>query len=304
MEKNQVIAKKKMNRRIPDIIFLCTALVIPLTQFILLYVCVNINSVLLAFREYVGDNEYIFAGFKNFADLIKEFSTEAKYKQIFKNSIVMWFASSPCTLLICMVIAYSVWKKVYCSNFFSVMLFLPGVLSSVVFVMVARVMVVNAVPALTGSSASAEILQPPQGFYTLLFYERILSFGTTMIYFLGALSGVSSELIEYGHLEGVNAFQEFVHIVFPSIYNTFVSLLVVGLAQIFTNMGFLLAYYGVTADYSVRTFGYHIYITVKNEVNYYKYPYAASMGLLFTFITIPVVFVSKFLLEKVGPKEE
>ena len=184
------------------------------------------------------------------------------------------------------------------------MLFLPSILSSIVFVMIARVMVVNALPGLTGSTASAEILQPPQGFYTLLFYDRILSFGISMIYFMGAMSAISTGLVEYGKLEGVNAFQEFTHIVFPAVYPTVVSLLVVGFAQIFTNMGLLLAYYGVTADYSVRTFGYHIYITVKNEVNYYKYPYAASMGLLFTAITIPLVLTAKYLLEKFGPRED
>lgn len=304
MESNQINTKKHMTRRTQEIIFLCTALAIPLTQFFLMYVCVNFNSILLAFREYTGDNEYIFAGLKNFSDLITSLTTDSKYQNMLSNSLLTWFVSSPCSVLISLIIAYSVWKKVYFSGFFSTVLFMPSILSSIVFVMIARVMVVNAVPLITGSAASAEILQPPQGFYTLLFYDRILSFGISMIYFMGAMSAISTGLVEYGKLEGVNAFQEFIHIVFPAVYPTVVSLLVVGFAQIFTNMGLLLAYYGVTADYSVRTFGYHIYITVKNETNYYAYPSAASMGLLFTAVTIPIVFTAKYLLEKFGPRED
>ena len=118
MENNQVKTKKQMTRRTQEILFLCTALAIPLTQFFLMYVCVNINSILLAFREYVGENEYVFAGLKNFANLINEFATEGRYQKMLSNSMLTWFVSSPCTILISLMIAYSVWKKVYFSGFF------------------------------------------------------------------------------------------------------------------------------------------------------------------------------------------
>ncbi len=298
--------KKKMSKRKQEIIFLCTALAFPLLQFFVMYICVNFNSILLAFKEYedvAGSNEFIFVGFDNFAEQLDLIFNDIRYATMMKNSLTMWFFSSPVTILIAMLIAYSVWKKVYFSGFFSTMLFMPSVLSTVVFVMILRMLVPNVLPVITGDPDSGLILMT-NNFTTLLVYDRLLSFGVTMIYFMGAMSAISTGLVEYGKIEGVNALQEFVHIVFPAIYPTVVSLLVVGFAQIFTNMGLLLAYHGVGADISVRTFGLHIYIQVKGQVSYHLYPDAASLGLIFTVVIVPIVFTAKYLLEKFGPRED
>ncbi|MBQ8374351.1 MAG: sugar ABC transporter permease [Clostridia bacterium] len=295
--------KRQMSVRKSELIFLATALAFPLLHFIVMWLLVNFNSITLAFKEYVGANEYVFAGFKNFEELFVSFATKREYQQMLTNTLTMYLFCSPVMLCVTMAIAYAVWKKVYCSKFFSTMLFLPSILSSVVFVMIARIMVAYAFPKLFGGT-SGEILNPPQGYTTLLFYHCLLAIGTNMIYFMGAMSSVSPEIVESGQLEGVNAWQEFIHIVFPSIFPTLTSLIVVGLSQVFTNQGLLLAYYGVGADMSVRTFGYHIYVTVQQSVNYNNYPSTAAMGMLFTSISLPIVLAAKHLLEKYGPSEE
>lgn len=298
--------KNKMNRKKQEIFFLCTALAFPLLQFFIMYICVNFNSILLAFKSYedvAGSTNFVFAGFDNFAEQIDRLFNDIRYGIMLKNSLTMWFFSSPVTILIAVLIAYSVWKKVYFSGFFSTMLFMPSILSTVVFVMILRMLVPGVLPIITGDPASGEILMT-NNFTTLLVYDRLLSFGVTMIYFMGAMSAISTGLVEYGKIEGVNAFQEFIHIVFPAVYPTVVSLLVVGFAQIFTNMGLILAYHGVGADVTVSTFGVYIYNQVKAQQSYYLYPKAAALGLLFTVTIVPVVFIAKYLLEKFGPRED
>ncbi len=303
MEKLNKKTKKGMTRRTQEIIFLCIALAFPITQFLVMYVGVNANSIILSMKEYVGKNEYVFAGFKNFASVFNNFATNPAFQTMLKNSIIMWFFSSPVTILLGMMIAYSVWKKVYFSGFFSTVLFLPSMISSVVFVMILGIMVGDLLPAI--DPALGELLvDGNSAFFTLLFYDRLLSFGITMIYFMGAMSAISTGLVEYGKIEGVNAFQEFIHIVFPAVYPTVVSLLVVGFAQIFVNQGLLLAYFGTSAPDAAKTLGYHIYVLVQSEKNLNAFPEAAAMGLIFTFITVPIVFTVKWLLEKYGPRED
>ena len=303
MEKNQVKTKKGMTKRTQEILFLCVALAFPITHFLVMYVGVNANSILLSLKEYVGQNQYVFAGLKNFEKIINLFVTNPDYGIMIKNSVIMWFCSSPMTILLGMLIAYSVWKKVYFSGFFSTILFLPSMISSVIFVMILEIMIGDLLPSI--HPALGELLvNAESAFFTLLGYDRLLSFGITMIYFMGAMSAISSGLVEYGKIEGVNAFQEFTHIVIPAVWPTVVSLLVVGFAQLFVNYGLLLAYYGTSAPPPAKTLGYQIYIMVKSERNLNAYPEAAAMGLLFTMITIPIVFTVKHLLEKFGPRED
>lgn len=296
--------KKKSKMKKDKIIFLIEAMALPILQFIIMYVFVNFNSILLSFKSYNGDGTFSFSGFGNFVRVFKDFKTEASMQYILKNSLTMYFVTSPLMLITCMLLSFAVWKKVWFSKFFSVVLFLPSILPSMVFVIIGRFAFQNLVPAITGVAAHGEILNAPQGFTTLLWYQFVVGFGPNVIYFLGSMSGISPSVVEAGKLDGANAFREFIHIVFPSVFPTLTSLVVVGIVSIFGNQGYILAYYGVQAPNSVRTIGYEIYIRVKNSVNYYDYPVTAAMGMTFTLIAIPVVMLVKYLMGKFGPSED
>lgn len=287
----------KKDKKIGEKIFIFTALLFPLSQFFIFYICVNINSILFSFKSYVGADTYVFAGFSNFVQVIKDFATQWEMQIVLKNSLIMWFFNTPLMILATVIIAYSIWKKVYFSKFFSVILFLPSIISSVVFVLIARIFIINVFP-------DADLLSYSNGFMTVLIIGWCLGFGSKIIYFLGAMSGISPEIVESAKLEGVNAFQEFIHIVVPGIYQTLISLIVLGFAHIFVDQGLILTFFGTAADYRLRTIGYHIYVQIYSSVNYADYPYIAAMGLLFTGITIPIVFTVKWAMEKFGPRED
>ncbi len=298
------ITVKKPKIKKDKVIFLITAMTLPLVQFFIMYVMVNFNSILLSFKSYNGDGTFSFSGFGNFVQVIKDFDTESSMQFIIKNSLIMYLVTSLLTLVSCMFLAYTIWKKVLFSKFFSVILFLPSILPSMVFVILGNFVFKQLVPAITGIPAHGEMLNAPQGFYTLLWYAFFVSFGPNTIYFLGSMSSISPSVVEAGKLDGANSFREFIHIVFPSIFPTLTSLIVVGVISIFNNQGYILAYYGVQAPHTVRTIGYEIYIRVKNSVNYYDYPKTAAMGMLFTAIAIPVVLLIRYLMEKFGPSED
>ena len=137
--KKDILNNKKRDKR-GEKFFVATALIFPLTQFFIFYVCVNFNSILLSFKTYVGADTYVFAGFDNFVQVINDFLNTYEMQMVLKNSLIMWVFNSPLMLLATLLIAYSIWKKVYFSKFFSAVLFLPSIISSVVFVMIARLL--------------------------------------------------------------------------------------------------------------------------------------------------------------------
>lgn len=298
------ITAKKNKMKKDKVIFLITAMALPLIQFFIMYVMVNANSILLSFKDYNGDGTFSFVGFKHFGQVLKDFSSVSAMKIMLENSIIMYLVTSPLMIVACMLLAYTIWKKVLFSKFFSVILFLPSILPSLIFVILGNFVFKNLVPAITGIPEHGEMLNPPQGFITLLWYQFFVSFGPNTIYFLGSMSNISPSVVEAGKLDGANSFREFIHIVFPSIFPTLTSLIVVGFVSIFNNQGYILAFYGVQASDSVKTFGYYIYTRVKNAVNYYDYPYTAAMGMIFTIIAIPVVLLIRHLMEKFGPSED
>lgn len=300
---NNVLVKKSKMKK-DKVIFLITAMTLPLIQFFIMYIMVNFNSILLSFKTYNGDGTFTFSGFNQFGQVIKDFANESFMSKMLTNSLIMYLVTSPLTLVSCMFLAYTIWKKVLFNKFFSVILFLPSILPSMVFVILGNFVFKNLVPAITGVPAHSEMLNPPQGFTTLLWYQFFVSFGPNTIYFLGSMSNISPSVVEAGKLDGANTLREFIHIVFPSVFPTLTSLVVVGFISIFNNQGYILAFYGVQANDSVKTFGYYIYTRVKNAVNYYDYPYTAAMGMLFTVIAIPVVLAIRHFMEKFGPSED
>ncbi len=74
--------KNGMNRkRVGELVFYWCILVIPLIQFFLMYLAVNFNSFLLAFKEYTYDtiNETLhtdWVGFKNFKQFFVDLTQE------------------------------------------------------------------------------------------------------------------------------------------------------------------------------------------------------------------------------------
>ena len=75
-------------------------------------------------------------------------------------------------------------------------------------------------------------------------------------------------------------------------------------AGFFTGYGMLVTFFSTTADYSIRTIGYDFFVKIYNAVGQYDFPYVSAGGIIFTLVTIPVIFTVKYVLEKIGPKED
>jgi ABC-type sugar transport system permease subunit len=204
-------------------------------------------------------------------------------------------------------VAYFLWKKLPFSTLFTILLFLPSVISGTVFSLIIKTISSNVLPNLFGISDLITSIDRT-GFWTILIYDMWLLFANGMVLYLGAMGAISTDVVEYGKLEKMGMFGEFIHIIIPGIFPTIIAYIVADMAGFFTEYGSYFTFFGSQPSSNAgNTLGYHFFVMLmgeKNSISLSSLPYAATGGLFFTFIITPVTIFVKHCLEKFGPRED
>jgi ABC-type sugar transport system permease subunit len=282
--------------------FIYAIIILPIIQFCIFYIYVNFNSILLAFKEYTaGTDPFIpatteWVWFKNFGNVLKDiFASGGDLFFMTKNSFIVYIT----TILFMPVqwlVSYALWRKVPGSSFFQVILFLPSMITGVIWVTIAQF--------IFEGITVVDLLGDTHALSTMIGYSFFLGFAGGMIMYLGSMSGISPSVVESAKLDGATDIVIFRKIVFPSIFPMITTFLVTGVAGFFSNALSLHAFYGAAAPESSWTLGYYFFIQVIGKSALPFYPYAAAAGILFTVIAAPITLLAKHLLEKYGPSED
>ena len=310
LEQQSTKRKQMKAEKVKDWIFYFFLVAIPLIQFFICYVGVNINSILLSFKTYTTATDYRWS-FDNFERIFTtEWSTVANSLQ---NSLIAFAARVLVGMTLGLVFSYYIFKKMPASNFFKLVLFLPTIVSQIVMVIVYRQFVDEALPELMGMSGELGLISQgkidPEGnmlFVVIIVYNIWVGFGTQVLMYLGAMNNISDGALEACQIDGANAVQEFIYIVFPGIFETFMVFITVNLTEFFTNQMALHAFFGVNelGNSKNYTLGYYMWREVgkaNNNVTALTYP--SALGVLGTVVAIPLIFGIRKVLEKLGPKE-
>ena len=296
------------NKRNGQSIFLFAILLFPIVQFIIFYIGVNINSILLAFQSYDDVKGYIFTGFGNFVTVFENVFVNGELAQSIKNSAIQSATSLLIGMPMQIMAAYLVFKKVPGSNVFKIMLFMPNMISSLVFVINARALIVEGFPVIFGDPRLNLLDKMSENsFYTVLIFGLWMQFAGGLIIYLSAMCSISTEVLDYGRLEPLTWWKELTHVIIPSIFPTITTYLVVEIAKFFTYYGFFYSFFGGEGrgETPFDTLGYYFFVKVVGDnVQLKDYPYAAASGLTFTLIVAPLTLLTKHLLEKYGPSED
>lgn len=299
--------KKRSNiRRKKELIFYLLMMIIPVIQVIIFYFVVNANSILLSLKEYTifddGKTDYIFVGFKNFSQGFKDLFNEYSLVSSFKNSFTAFVGQALVMPWLAMLFSYYIYKNRFGGKFFNVLLFLPSIISPLVITLIYKVMLEDAIPEAIFLFAGKEIMPifSSHTLASLLFYYFFAGFGTSVLLYSGAMSGIDPSIIEAADIDGATGIRAFISIVFPLVYPTFVTFITVAAASIFTNQLHLHSFEGSQAEKAYYTYGYFLYVKTSGGT-VADYPYLAALGIIFTFIAIPLTFGVKKLLNKFGP---
>ena len=309
--------KKRFSKaEIGHFIFYIALLIIPILHFFVFYLYVNINSFVMAFQTYtiredLGKIVTSWAGFKNFEDAWSYFSL---YPYMFRNSLIFiaidLFISQPLAI----IASYYIYKKKPCSGFFRTVLYLPQVLSSIVLGLLFKFVVEAAIPQMLqkwfGVVSSMSVLDNPSTqLYVMALFSVTMGFGVNVLLYSNAMGNVNPSNIESAQLDGANTVQILWHVILPKIWPTIVSLTIVILSQVFTSQFQVFNIYGENAQ-GMANIGYQIYVTsLKSNIlgdksGYISYPALAAFGLTLTAIIVPVVFLTKYLMNRFGPRED
>lgn len=291
------------------LIFYSCWLAIPCLQFLIFWVGVNFNSILLAFKDYNKfTGEYTWVAFKNFSVVWQNLVSAGGILGIaLKNSVIVYLVATLIETPLTIFFAYYIFKKMPLSKIFRILLFIPSIISAVVlvtiFMKLADSGVAELLRKLTGDENAVGLFTKPNTvFPTVLFYHVWISFGSILLVYSSTMSGISNEVIEAAQIDGANSMQELFFVVIPQIFPTLSTYLVIGIVAIFTDQANLYTFFRDGAAPENYTIGYYLFIKVMgSESSVADYPEAAAMGLLFTAVAIPVTFGVKALLEKLDP---
>ena len=123
--------KTQLKTKWADWGFIAVMLAVPLLNLLIFYFGVNINSVLLAFKENIG-GETVFSLY-NFQRLFKEFASSASVvNEALKNTLIFFFLSFIIITPLSLIFAYFLYKKIYGYKIFRFVFFLPSIISATV----------------------------------------------------------------------------------------------------------------------------------------------------------------------------
>ncbi len=303
--KKEKSVSMKGNRK-KQLAFYWGLIAIPFLHYLIFYVFVNVNSILLAFKEYVGVDgvNFRWAGFANFKRLYQEFFYGSVLKQTFANSLVFYLFGLLVSFPLALIFSFYIYKKYFLSEFFRVILFFPSIISIVVTAFMYLFMVdVGVVEILKscGINILPPLSEPDMRMPAVLIFNLVMSFGANIIIYSSAMSRIPVSVVEYAALDGVKPLREFVSITLPLIFDTLSTFIVVGITGIFTNNANLYALFAKNAGTEVQTFGYYMFCLTNLGVTEIEFPYAAAMGITFTLILLPITMLVRKLLDKVNP---
>ena len=290
-------------------LFYCAWIAFPVLQFLIFYIGVNFNSLILSFEKYsYEEGRYFFAGFDNFRKVFSDIVGVNYMRTAIYNSII----GCLCTILIgstfALFFSFYMYKKAILHGVFKVVLFMPSIISSVALVLIFKYFMEVGYPELvkilTGTPGQS-LLYGKNAFPVILFYNIWAGFGVQIVMFSGAMNNVSEDMVEAAQIDGITPFKEFYYITLPSIYPTVVVFVAVGLAGLFTNQLNLFNFFGEDAEYSVYSVGYYLYKNiVSTDVTIEQYPYLSAYGIILTVVSVPLALGAKKALERFGPKTE
>lgn len=297
-----------MKSKRKNLLFYCLLMAFPLAQFVVFYIGVNVNSILMAFQRIDVSNDTITWTLDNIKNAFQSMTGSPELLPILYVSIIAYVLLLAIGTPLGLFFSYYIYKKLPLSGAFRVILFLPSIMSAIVMATIFQFFFERAVPSFMLQFFDIKMLGLMENsetrFACIIFYNILMSFGANVLMYTNSMSGISQEVVESAQLDGASTLQEFLHITMPMIYPTLTMFIFTGVAGIFTNQLNLFSFYGSSAPNGVQTYGYYFYTQTQGAKSAAEYPILSAMGLLMTVVVVPLTLLVKYCMEKYGPKED
>ena len=307
--KTQTLRERKLKKAV----FMGTMMGPAIIGFLVFYVYINFNSLVMAFQEphfdTVTNTTSYTIGFDNFARFFREVCTPGSLLAESVLNTSLFFLLGYVNMLSSLVVAYFVYKKIVGYKFFRFVYYVPciimGTATASLFYYITRSsgpvgsFVTDIHNTVTGASGPYRLWRLDETANMMLaVYFLFYGVGGNMILFLGSMSNISPEIFEAARLDGVGWIREIFQLIIPLIWPTF-------------SVMFLQSIVGITQASGP------VYLFTKGEnhtytINYWLYAnlldgnaereYSSAIGWLCTAFTFPIALVVRHVLDKIDDK--
>lgn len=310
---DKAVKQKKafLNNHTKKNIFIVSMLAFSVIQFLIFWVFVNFDTVLLTFRSFnFNTGKYDWIGFDNYKRIFFDRTNWPLLRKIILNSVLFFPVTNFILLPLSIVAAYILYKKIWGSGFFRVTFFLPSIISIVVLTMAFSFMfdtefgVMNSI--IKGIGLGKII--PEAGWFgdaktalpMIFLYCIWAGVGMNVVLLSGAISRIPQDIIEYSKIDGIGMWHGLVKIIIPLIWPTISTLFVVGSTAVFT----LFLQPMMLTKGGPDNFSNTIGLFVVQQVRAGYFELAATVGLSFSVIGIVIIQLIKLMMDKIGQTVE
>lgn len=292
-----MIKRKKKNWG--ERIFIIVMLAWPIFHFLVFWLYVNFDSLLLAFQkpESFGSDKMVWT-LDNFKFVYHEFFEGGTEMWIALRNTFLYFASSMLVFPLALIMTYFIYKKIPGYKVFRVIFYFPTIISASVTASIFKYIIAGNGPVamfleLFGKDMPFLLNDSSTAIWTLIFYMHFFGLGGNLVLLGGSMSKIDTSVLEAAKIDGVSAMQELIHIIIPMMWPTIATILTLAFTGIFTASGPILLF--TKGGYETMSLSYWIFDKVKFG-NSYNEP--AAVGFVFMILSIPIVFGMRHLLEK------
>lgn len=296
---DQSLHKKKAKFKKKHI-FIILMLAYPLLHFIIMWVFVNFDSVMMTFKVWTP-NGFKWRGLQNYELLFDSFAHDKSTQVIIKNSLSYAGINLLIILPLSVLASYFIFKKVKLSKFFRIVFFLPSIMPLIVLAFAFQISLDPLYGSVTSILKAIGITNPPLWFGGEPIAQRTIwvfcvwsGLGYNSILLTSAITRIPREIIEYGKLEGISYTRELFSIVIPLIWPTFTTIAVLALMAPFSV--FLQPMFLTKGMHNTKTIVFKIFEVTQGGGSGMEY--WATFGLVISLIGAPIVVGARKLMER------
>lgn len=242
-DKDKKLINVKSNKLNKSKIFIILMLAWPVAHWLVFTLFMNLQTLVYSFQRlnrFTG--EMRFAGTENYVELLEKIiNNTASYGIAFRNTF-LWLGLNVLVIVpLSLVVAYVLSKKIPFYRFFNAVLFIPNIISIVVLTMVWSFAwapnqgLVNELLTRLGLEHLTRVWlgDPKTALINVFVYCVWAGIGFNNLILSGAIAKIPKEILESAELDGISNWQEFIHIVEPSVWPTISTVTILGATAAF-----------------------------------------------------------------------
>ncbi len=309
---NGMKKKQTKDRRVKRILFIIGMLLIPAINWLVFWLYVNIQSFVLAFQD-PRTGSLTFENFKEIWKLIIMPPSEAHSVLIPILNTLKYFGTTVFIVMpLCLIVSYFFYKRILGYKVFRVIFYLPAIISSVVMVTAYSEFVdpngpLGAIQKALGMTPNpvSPLSRKETATTTILIYCVLTGMTTNVLLFTSGMSRIPLEVIEAAQLDGIKPVRELCSLIFPMIWPTFSTQIILALTGFFNSSGPILLFTGGENQTSTIAFWIFqkLYGGSGQGPSIDGYNLVSALGLCCTAIGVPLVLIARKLTEKIDSVE-